>query len=177
MRPSRRGGNQGRGGRDFGITPARPPHLGLAASVGVDRLRVYRRLRAALFLIGDGLTLRGQRLAFRDIGSTPFLGSPGNPESLFAICEVEPSGSTSSISPDSASTAGVSSGRSQTSLAARTQAVSSSPAARCGFQADFREDLHGMAPRDGVCLDPRLGYRGGSLAGDRHRDRGGGKTA
>ncbi|MGE5154391.1 MAG: gephyrin-like molybdotransferase Glp [Bdellovibrio bacteriovorus] len=40
-----------------------PQHLGLAASVGVARLRVYRRLRVALFSSGDELTLPGQPLA------------------------------------------------------------------------------------------------------------------
>jgi molybdopterin molybdotransferase len=40
-----------------------PQHLGLAASVGVARLRVYRRLRVAVLSSGDELTLPGQPLA------------------------------------------------------------------------------------------------------------------
>jgi molybdopterin molybdotransferase len=40
-----------------------PQHLGLAAAVGAAELRVYRRLRVALFSSGDELALPGQALA------------------------------------------------------------------------------------------------------------------
>ncbi|MBK1724345.1 molybdopterin molybdotransferase MoeA [Thiocystis violacea] len=39
-----------------------PQHLGLAASVGVGELRVYRRLRVAVFSSGDELVMPGQPL-------------------------------------------------------------------------------------------------------------------
>ncbi len=39
-----------------------PQHLALAASVGIDRLPVYRRLRVALFCSGDELVMPGQPL-------------------------------------------------------------------------------------------------------------------
>jgi len=41
----------------------RPQELGLAASVGIGRLRVFRRLRVAIFSTGDELVLPGQPLA------------------------------------------------------------------------------------------------------------------
>ncbi|NEV62034.1 gephyrin-like molybdotransferase Glp [Thiorhodococcus minor] len=41
----------------------RPQHLGLAASVGVDALRVYQRLKVAIFSSGDELVMPGQPLA------------------------------------------------------------------------------------------------------------------
>ncbi len=41
----------------------RPQELGLAASVGVGRLRVYRRLRVAVFSTGDELVRPGRPLA------------------------------------------------------------------------------------------------------------------
>ncbi len=40
----------------------RPADLGLAASLGLDRLRVFRRLRVALFSTGDELRAPGQSL-------------------------------------------------------------------------------------------------------------------
>ncbi len=40
----------------------RPQHLALAASVGIDQLPVYRRLRVALFCSGDELVMPGQPL-------------------------------------------------------------------------------------------------------------------
>jgi molybdopterin molybdotransferase len=39
-----------------------PQHLGLAASVGVDRLKVYRRLKVAVLATGDELTPPGRPL-------------------------------------------------------------------------------------------------------------------
>ncbi|NEX21474.1 molybdopterin molybdotransferase MoeA [Thiorhodococcus mannitoliphagus] len=39
-----------------------PQHLGLAASVGVERLRVYQRLKVAIFSSGDELVMPGQPL-------------------------------------------------------------------------------------------------------------------
>ncbi|MES9941221.1 MAG: gephyrin-like molybdotransferase Glp [Candidatus Thiodiazotropha sp. 6PLUC2] len=39
-----------------------PQHLGLAASVGVDELRVYRKLKVALFSSGDELVMPGRDL-------------------------------------------------------------------------------------------------------------------
>jgi len=41
----------------------RPPHLGLAASVGVTRLTVYRRLRVGVLFTGDELVMPGEPLA------------------------------------------------------------------------------------------------------------------
>jgi molybdopterin molybdotransferase len=43
-------------------TRLQPQHLGLAASVGVAQLRVYRRLRVALFSSGDELVMPGEPL-------------------------------------------------------------------------------------------------------------------
>jgi molybdopterin molybdotransferase len=43
-------------------TRLRPQHLGLAASVGVDRLAVYRRLRVAVLSSGDELAMPGEPL-------------------------------------------------------------------------------------------------------------------
>lgn len=40
-----------------------PQHLGLAASVGVSRLTVYRRLKVAIFSSGDELVMPGQPLS------------------------------------------------------------------------------------------------------------------
>jgi len=40
-----------------------PQHLGLAASVGVAELQVYRRLRVAILASGDELVMPGKRLA------------------------------------------------------------------------------------------------------------------
>jgi len=40
-----------------------PQHIGLAASVGIHQLPVFRRLRAAVFFTGDELTTPGQSLA------------------------------------------------------------------------------------------------------------------
>jgi len=40
-----------------------PQHIGLAASVGISQLPVYRRLRTAVFFTGDELTMPGQPLA------------------------------------------------------------------------------------------------------------------
>jgi len=40
-----------------------PQHLGLAASVGCPELRVYRRLRVAIFASGDELVMPGEPLA------------------------------------------------------------------------------------------------------------------
>jgi molybdopterin molybdotransferase len=61
----RRAGEDIRAGADAIASGTRlaPQHLGLAASVGCDRLQVYRRLRVALFSSGDELTLPGQPLA------------------------------------------------------------------------------------------------------------------
>ena len=39
-----------------------PQHLGLAASVGVAELRVYRRLRVAILASGDELAMPGEPL-------------------------------------------------------------------------------------------------------------------
>ena len=39
-----------------------PQHLGLAASVGIEKLRVYRRLKVAVLATGDELTMPGQPL-------------------------------------------------------------------------------------------------------------------
>ncbi len=44
-------------------THLRPQHLGVAASVGVARLDVWRRLRVAVFASGDELVMPGQPLA------------------------------------------------------------------------------------------------------------------
>jgi molybdopterin molybdotransferase len=41
----------------------RPPHLGLAASVGLARLPVYRRLRVGVLFTGDELVMPGEPLA------------------------------------------------------------------------------------------------------------------
>ena len=43
-------------------TRLQPQHLGLAASVGVDELAVFRRLRVAVFSSGDELVMPGQSL-------------------------------------------------------------------------------------------------------------------
>jgi molybdopterin molybdotransferase len=43
-------------------TRLQPQHLGLAASVGVARLEVYRRLRVAIFSSGDELVMPGEPL-------------------------------------------------------------------------------------------------------------------
>ena len=43
-------------------TRLQPQHLGLAASVGVAQLRVYRRLRVAVFSSGDELVMPGEPL-------------------------------------------------------------------------------------------------------------------
>jgi len=43
-------------------TRLQPQHVGLAASVGLSRLPVYRRLRTAVFFTGDELTVPGQPL-------------------------------------------------------------------------------------------------------------------
>ncbi len=65
-----RGANIRRAGEDLApgteVIPAgtrlQPQHLGLAASVGVAQLRVYRRLRVAIFASGDELVDPGQPL-------------------------------------------------------------------------------------------------------------------
>jgi molybdopterin molybdotransferase len=44
-------------------TRLRPPHLGLAASVGLARLPVYRRLRVGVLFTGDELVMPGEPLA------------------------------------------------------------------------------------------------------------------
>ncbi len=41
----------------------RPQELGLVASVGIPRVRVYRRLKVAMFFTGDELVLPGQALS------------------------------------------------------------------------------------------------------------------
>jgi molybdopterin molybdotransferase len=41
----------------------RPPHLGVAASIGGTQLPVYRRLRTAVLFTGDELTMPGEALA------------------------------------------------------------------------------------------------------------------
>lgn len=64
------GANVRRAGEDIQIgdavitagTKLAPQHLGLAASVGVERLTVYRRLRVAVFSSGDELVMPGQPL-------------------------------------------------------------------------------------------------------------------
>jgi molybdopterin molybdotransferase len=43
-------------------TRLRPPHLGLAASVGLTRLQVYRRLRVGVMFTGDELVMPGEPL-------------------------------------------------------------------------------------------------------------------
>ncbi len=64
------GANIRRAGEDIGsgteiIAPGtrlRPQHLGLAASVGLEKLQVYRRLRVAMFASGDELVMPGTPL-------------------------------------------------------------------------------------------------------------------
>jgi len=46
-----------------GGTRLRPPHVGLAASVGLARLPVYRRLRVGMLFTGDELVMPGEPLA------------------------------------------------------------------------------------------------------------------
>jgi molybdopterin molybdotransferase len=43
-------------------TRLRPPHLGLAASIGLTRLQVYRRLRVGVMFTGDELVMPGEPL-------------------------------------------------------------------------------------------------------------------
>lgn len=61
----RRAGEDIRGGAEAipAGTRLAPQHLGLAAAVGAAELRVYRRLRVAIFSSGDELALPGQPLA------------------------------------------------------------------------------------------------------------------
>jgi molybdopterin molybdotransferase len=55
-------------------TRLRPPHLGLAASVGLARLPVYRRLRVGVLFTGDELVTPGEALpAGRIYNSNRFL--------------------------------------------------------------------------------------------------------
>jgi molybdopterin molybdotransferase len=55
-------------------TRLRPPHLGLAASVGLARLPVYRRLRVGVLFTGDELVMPGETLpAGRIYNSNRFL--------------------------------------------------------------------------------------------------------
>jgi molybdopterin molybdotransferase len=55
-------------------TRLRPPHVGLAASVGLARLQVYRRLRVGVLFTGDELVMPGEPLpAGRIYNSNRFL--------------------------------------------------------------------------------------------------------
>ncbi|MBI1195564.1 MAG: molybdopterin molybdenumtransferase MoeA [Gammaproteobacteria bacterium] len=68
--PVRPGDNVRRRGEDIAKdsellhqgTRLQPQHVGLAASVGLNRLKVYKRLRVAVFFTGDELTAPGNPL-------------------------------------------------------------------------------------------------------------------
>ena len=70
LKPVRPGQNIRRSGEDIArgheILPAgkrlSPQDLGLAASIGIDRLTVHRRLRVAVFFTGDELVMPGRPL-------------------------------------------------------------------------------------------------------------------
>jgi len=71
MRAASAGENIRRAGEDIAVgatilndgTRLGPQHIGLAASVGMARLPVYRKLRIATFFTGDELAMPGEALA------------------------------------------------------------------------------------------------------------------
>ena len=59
----------------------RPQEAGLAASVGIAQLPVYRKVRAALFFTGDELVMPGEPLAAgRDLQLEPLHAAPACPD-------------------------------------------------------------------------------------------------
>ncbi|MBU0498811.1 MAG: molybdopterin molybdotransferase MoeA [Gammaproteobacteria bacterium] len=67
-----------------------PQHLGLAASVGIAEVRVYRRLRVALFASGDELVMPGEPLGPGQIYNSNQFTASGLLQALG--CEVIPLG-------------------------------------------------------------------------------------
>jgi molybdopterin molybdotransferase len=83
----RRGEDIGAGSEIIAVgTKLLPQHLGLAASVGVAEVRVYRRLKVAVFTSGDELVMPGQPLGPGQIYNSNLFSATGLLQALG--CEV-----------------------------------------------------------------------------------------